>query len=70
LSNEWFSIITTTTVSMGMSLSTGVLAPSVAAGMSPRLNMHAARLAAAVPSVGRVTGMSHSGGVGGRRSAS
>src|SRR5438105_2243423 len=60
----------TTIVSIGMSLSTGVLVPSVSAGIAPRLYLHAVRPDVASPSDGRVTGRSHSGGVGGRVSPS
>ena len=48
--------MTTTIVSMGIAVSTGVLDPSVFAGMSPRANAHEARPAAPASSLGRVTG--------------
>jgi len=38
--------------------------------MSPRAKAHAARCDAAIPSLGRVTGSSQAGGVGGRSLAS
>jgi hypothetical protein len=62
---ERFSIMRTRTLVMGMSLSTRVLVPSVAAGMAPRWYMQAARLVCALVSSGRVTGRSQEVGVGG-----
>src|SRR3954468_7700844 len=53
---------------IGIATSTGELAPSVSAGIIPRVYLQDARDVAALVSSGRVTSRSHSGGVGGRSS--